>query len=308
MMYLGIDQSSELIYQGSSTFGACVVWPNPIVTPVSFVSTGEQELKLAKLGSSSDANTIFREDAFDPITRIRRGRFYSIASNGSTQEWQIIVVPPVQAFPGEINENRPDLARKTARTFYPCRVSTKISEAGGNQLLVALGTDQASTLWMVVNVETIHTGEELVTLKARQSFGVLPKIDWEQLPDKSGLVKGKIDELLNDVHRAGAESIVDRAREAATAILSAHLQSEGVAEASGKDLGALIDLLEKRNGKNSQRIVRCAAEIPQRLHSRVKHSEQEKHDNLRPIREQDAELAVQCIGVMLCDLGWGRWV
>jgi|ERR1035437_4133212 hypothetical protein len=89
---------------------------------------------------------------------------------------------------------------------------------------------------------------------------------------------------------------------------SAYLQNEGIAEANGKDLGALIELLVKRNDKNGQRIVACAAEIPQRLHSRGKHAEQEKHDNLRPIREQDAELAVQCIGVMLCDLGWGRWV
>lgn len=139
-------------------------------------------------------------------------------------------------------------------------------------------------------------------------MGALPELDWNLLPDKSGLVKGKIESLLDDVYRAGAESIVDRAREAATAILSAYLQNEGIAEANGKDLGALIELLVKRNDKNGQRIVACAAEIPQRLHSRGKHAEQEKHDNLRPIREQDAELAVQCIGVMLCDLGWGRWV
>lgn len=147
----------------------------------------------------------------------------------------------------------------------------------------------------------------LVTLKARQSLGALPEIDWGRLPDKTGLVRGKIESLLDDLYRAGAESIVDRAREAATAILSAYLQSEGFAEASGKDLGALTDLLDKRSGKNCNRIVRCAAEIPQRLHSRGKHAEQEKRDDLRPIREQDAELAVQCVGVMLCDLGWARW-
>jgi hypothetical protein len=28
---------------------------------------------------------------------------------------------------------------------------------------------------------------------------------------------------------------------------------------------------------------------------------------LRPIREQDAELAVQLVGTMLCDLGWAEW-
>src|SRR5665811_706517 len=177
-----------------------------------------------------------------------------------------------------------------------------------DRYLVILGTSEAFSMWTIIDRELIHTNEVVYTLKARQSMGALPVIDWAAVPDKSGLVKGKIESLLDDIYRAGDESIVDRAREAATAILSAHLQSEHVAEANGKDLGALIELFESRNGKNSQRIIRCAAEIPQRLHSRGKHAEQEKHDNLRPIREQDAELAVQCVGVMLCDLGWARWL
>jgi len=41
--------------------------------------------------------------------------------------------------------------------------------------------------------------------------------------------------------------------------------------------------------------------------NRGKPSEQEKRI-FRPINEQDAELAVQYIGTILCELGWARWL
>ena len=198
------------------------------------------------------------------------------------------------------------LLPKRGVSFEPLTQS-ELDVRGNQQLLVVLGAEKSFSIWTVTNKETVHTREILVTLKARKSFGALPEINWSKFTDDHHMVKGKIEALLDDIFRAGAESIVDRAREAATAILSAHLQSENITEASGKDLGVLIDLLEKQNGKNGQRIVRCAAEIPQRLHSRSKHAEQEKHTGIRSVTEQDAELAVQCIGVMLCDLGWARW-
>ncbi len=197
--------------------------------------------------------------------------------------------------------------QKQRAVSYASVNPVELDVKSGQQQIVILGSRSAFSIWTVIHKEVVHTREVLVTLKSRQSFGALPEIDWNRVPDKSGLVKGKIDGLLDDIYRAGAESVVDRAREAATAILSAYLQNEGVSDASGKDLGGLTDLLDKRNGKNGQRIVRCAAEIPQRLHSRAKHAEQERHDDIRPISEQDSELAVQCVSVMLCDLGWAKW-
>lgn len=299
-MYIGISESDELVFEGSGTYGAHVVWPTPLLTPEKLFSDISSETKLVPANTSSSicAEYIFREDAFDPVTRIRRGRFYKRRPVAQPEHWTVMVSPPLAA-------DR-FLQDKRGFSFEPV-ASSEFVASGKQQLLVVLGADTAFSIWTVSNKETVHTREVLVTLKARQSFGALPEIDWNRVPDESGLVKGKIDCLLDDIYRAGAESVVDRSREAATAILSAHLQNEGVSEANGKDLGVLTDLLDKRAGKHSQRIVRCAAEIPQRLHSRSKHAEQEKHDNLRPIREQDAELAVQCIGVMLCDLGWARW-
>lgn len=299
-MFIGVGRHDELVFEGTGVYGARVVWPLPLLTPAKFVFNMSLSTQLVPDVNVSleKSGYLFREDAFDPVTRIRRGRFYKRHEGAQPERWTLRKPPPM-----EVNARTEDVDAYTFSSIAPSEIGVK----GNQQLLVVLGAGEAFSIWTVINKETVHTREILVTLKSRQSFGALPEVDWNLVPDKSGLVKGKIEGLLDDIYRAGAESIVDRAREAATAILSASLQSEHVSEANGKDLGALIELFEKQNGKNSKRIIRCAAEIPQRLHSRAKHAEQEKLDGLRPIREQDAELAVQCIGVMLCDLGWARW-
>ena len=295
-MFIGIDRDSEIVFEGNNCYGAHIVWPSPMLTPAKFILASDKQVLPARYDTYT--NYLFREDTFDPVTRVRRGRFYK-SNQTQPDRWTVMISPPMSA--------DSFIQHKNAFTYFSCPKSEIPEFSEASQSLVVLGTENAFSLWKIINREWIYTNEFVVTLKSRQSLGALPEIDWALVPDKSGLVKEKLETLADDIYRAGSESVVDRAREAAIAILSAHLQNEGITEAIGKDLGALTDLLDKRNGKNSQRVVRCAAEIPQRLHSRGRHPEQEKRDNLRPIREQDAELAVQCVGVMLCDLGWAKW-
>lgn len=298
-MYIGVDESEELVFEGSGTHGASVVWPRPLLIPAKFVSNLSLEAKLepARVESLLGSEYLFRGDDFDFVTRIRRGRFYKRRAVAQPEDWMVMISPPLHTVTATLKKRG-----ISYESIYPSELGMN-----GGQQLVVLGAEQLFSVWTITNKETTHAREILVTLKARKSFGALPQIDWNQFSDENGLVRAKIESLLDDVYRAGAESIVDRAREAATAILSTYLQSTGVAGANGRDLGYLIGLLDKKNGKNLQRIVRCAAEIPQRLHSRAKHSEQEARDDIRTISEQDAELAVQCVGVMLCDLGWAKW-
>lgn len=107
--------------------------------------------------------------------------------------------------------------------------------------------------------------------------------------------------LEQELFRAGPESVVDRSREAATAILSKYLQSHGKTD-PGKDLGHLANKIAEAGFE----VVANAARIIARLHARGKHAEQERRA-IRPITEQDAEFAVQAVGVVLCDLGWAHW-
>lgn len=318
MTWLGIDTNSKLIYEGGSMAGASAVWPSPVVTPANFGLSGDAEFKIAKPSSSVVPGFLFREDSYDPSIRIRRGRFYKAQNTQPWHDWEIILTPPVHAYPNERIDGRPGLAKKDAFTFQSYSVSMEIRKAEGKQLLVLLGTGDAVTPWTVVNIETIHTGEELVTLKARQSLGALPEMDWNKVPEESrGKIREELDRLENEFRKAGPESVVDRAREAATAILNAwfhrNIPAKELASEKLNDLGPLIKFWEKHHKINQGRGVACAAasiayaaEIPQRFHSRGKHMERERL-NLRPLREQDAELAVLCIGTILCDLGWAEW-
>jgi len=309
VIYLGIDSNSFLIYEGRNMFGARALWPEPVLSPASFGLATESALPDVQFDSWYAAKFVFREDAFDPVSRVRRGRFY-IQHGGQPNgvDWHVIIAHPIMAHPSEIDENHPYLARKSVYTYQSYMLTTELKKAENEQLLVVLGHGDALTPWTVVNIETIHTGEELVTLKARQSLGVLPEMNWDKVPKVScAKVREELNRLEGEYRKAGPESVIDRAREAATAILSAWLQANGNSKANGKDLGDLVKMFTECQGTRQGRIIACAAEIPQRLHSRGKHAEKEKRDSLRPIREQDAELAVQCIGTILCDLGWAKW-
>lgn len=292
---LGLDDYGR-VFEGIDKYGAHLVWPLPVMTPAKFAHSADEKFEAA-----TEKNPIyFREDSFDPVSRIRRGRFYEYA--GNTSSWS--VMPNANIYVSSYGSDSTGMTKLTLASYRPYRPNSDSSKS-----IAILGSGSAYSLWTIIGVETIGTSEELVTLKARQSMGVLPEINWSVIPENvQGPIRDKIEKLVDDYQRAGAESAVDRAREAATAILSGYLVRQGFEEASGKDLGDLVELLVNNSRKNERRIVACAAEIPQRFHSRSKHAEEQKlKGKIRPLRIQDAELAVQCVGVMLCDLGWAEW-
>ena len=109
-----------------------------------------------------------------------------------------------------------------------------------------------------------------------------------------------MDAFVDEVHRAAPISVIDRARDAASQILLAHYQSDN---GPPKDL---MDLAKQLEG-HKKIIAAGAAKIIARLHSRGKPTEREKRREMRAIREEDAQLAIQCVGTLLCELGWADW-
>jgi HEPN domain-containing protein len=296
-LILGIN-SYGMVFEGESEHGAHLVLPQPVMTLAKFAKTTDEALVPAT--DNEIGHCYFREDFFDPVSRIRRGRFYQ--ATGNVNNWQVLQTSSI-SISGTHNLN--GLIGVSLRGYKVYKLS---SSSDGSQDFVVLGSSSAFGTWSIVAIEMISTGEELVTLKARQSLGALPDVYWGKLPaEHRHKVQEALEKLADDYRRAVPESVIDRAREAATAILSAYLQSKGIDTASGKDIGDLVKKFAGNAGPHEQRIVACAAEITQRLHSRGKHAEKEKYDDLRSIREQDAELAVQCVGVMLCDLRWADW-
>ena len=189
---------------------------------------------------------------------------------------------------------------KQLEIFYGNPIWHKHIEGKRELPLVLLGADARFTAWTIISVEAIVTGEDLVTLKARSSFGILPKIIDANVP---AAFKAKLSETLalfaDEVHRASPVSVIDRARDAAAHALLAYFQLQG---SDAQDLGKLIKRLQDEN----KTVAASAANIIARLHARAKPSEQEKRE-LRSIREQDAELATQCLGALLCEIGLAEW-
>lgn len=249
-----------------------------------------------KACSSSDLfGYRFREDFYDPIARIRRGRFYC-TQDSLLQQWK------VARHPGSpFDSIAPDIHGfgKSLETFYGNPIWHKIQERREFPI-VLLGVDDRFTAWTIINVEAIVTGEDLVTLKARNSFGILPKMLNEKVPEA---FQAKLNETLetfaDEVHRSSPVSVIDRARDVATHALLAYFNLQ---RDSALDLGELV----KKLRSEGRVIAESSANIIARLHARAKPSEQEKRD-LRPIREQDADLAVQCVGALLCEIGFSEW-
>lgn len=72
-MYLGIEQHTGLIYEGTGNPDIPVI-PMPSVVHAKFI---EQPADWNSLPGPSEAfGLVFREDSFDAVSRTRRGRLY----------------------------------------------------------------------------------------------------------------------------------------------------------------------------------------------------------------------------------------
>lgn len=321
-MYLGIQECTHFVFEGTITSEGRALWPLPVMTPavIRVANLGKQLQGLPPKNAPLLANTLilFREDFFDPVTRVRRGRFYKQQTMAS---WMVYPHPALHLEAlgaygtgtiqkmGLTSSVTGTMRIKDMLTFYSYSLWNAIQESRPEIARVELGTRESPTIWRVIDVETISTGEELVTLKARSSFGTLPefKSDNIRVSDDRSKVVQTIDKLAETIHRAGPESVIDRARDAASAILLAALRQYG-SNIKARDLSETIKEIDKHPKLKSHKNISHAAGIVARLHSRAKPSEQERQEHLPPIHEQDAELAVLCIGTILRDLGWAKWV
>lgn len=301
-MELGIDTNLALVYEGRVRWGHAIS-PAPIISPAVITTTGAESFDPCGVADLAEARYIFREDAYDPVSRVRRGRLYRKSDAAQPADWR---VHPNLAVPNELdNVDRHGAIAKRLYTFVTFSILNELKRIGKDQPLLLLGTIQGFSVWSITGVEQTGMGDHLITLRARQSFGALPVIDRARIPEFGrDKVLAAIDGLLEDIYRAGAQSVIDRARDAASTILSVYLQQNGEAK-PGLDLGKLIAVLSKPE-EIQRKVVIDAADIIRIFHARGKSAEQERRA-VRLVREQDAELAVQCVGTILCDLGWAEW-
>jgi len=242
---------------------------------------------------------VFREDTFDAVTRVRRGRIYQ-AGNTQPVDWHVQTHPAYDFEVGQ-RDHGSWLIKKLDTFHIYGQLATKAR--GNPNLVVAIGTGDAVSLWSIVSVERNFVGEDFVTLRARSTFGVLPALANSQIPRNSiERVSETVSKVADAAFRESSISVIDRCRDAAQVILGAWLaQQRRDPKLAVRDLSDLVKQTEKHH---PDRVVLCsAAKILARLHARGKPNEQLKR-KIRTPNDADAEVAIGLVGTILREVGW----
>ena len=297
-MNVGLDKDTGLLYEAQSTRGH-PLWPAPLVFQTVVTSDTDEVFNAARHGDLAPNSFLFREDTYNSSSRIRKGRLYQ-AQGSPNQDWICYPHPALN------EDKKADMNGGTLTkwliVFKSFRLWPYLKRENIEKPIFLIGSEGGFTIWTLVNIETTATGDELIIIRARKSIGALPNLKKDLILKVDG--KDAIDyieKLEEDLYKAGPESVIDRAREATTSILSKYFQSKDI-KVNGKDLAKLANIA----ADEKLEIVANSAKTIARLHARGKHSEQEKRAP-RKITEQDAETSVQLVGLILCDLGWGEW-
>jgi hypothetical protein len=292
---LGIDGDTRVYYEGPAQTGVAI-WPAQFISLATVLRSEGDYADVPAATNLGNARLLFREDHFDSVTRIRRGRFYNRASDAQPQLWA------VQAHPALPSDSRligaGGLIKKQLYGFHDWAARANLREPL-TEITIVLGVREAMTLWRVLGIERISTGEDLVTLKSKSNMGVLPEVAQDRLPEAArNRVMEAVGHVVEMAYRASPESIIDRCRDLSAIVLGAYFQ-ELVLNASHKDLGDLA-----RIAKNEKRhLIENSARIINLLHSRGKPNEQSKRGVATP-RDEDATLALECAGTIIREVGW----
>ncbi|QKQ27884.1 hypothetical protein [Candidatus Reidiella endopervernicosa] len=136
------------------------------------------------------------------------------------------------AIPGESRQlNAKGVIAKQLVSFRQFNFHPKLKRMGVDQPLITLGSNTQFTIWSVIDIETSISGETILFLKH-----VKPLVCYQRLITRSidskfhPQIKDKLGRLTDDIYKAGRDSIVDRSREAACAIVNAYMLKQGYIE------------------------------------------------------------------------------
>lgn len=298
---IGIDSDRRLFYEGSGNYGHGL-WPSPFISVATVLPSSWSVSNLPKTSDLGFAKLVFREDVFDPVTRIRRGRFY-VNPGTQPQDWHVQTHPAFHEEVGQ-RDHQGNFVRRLY-SFQPWMAFPELTPTVAPKL-IALGFADAFTLWKTVDIERIVTGEDLVTLRARTSMGLLPELNVDSIPSEGrAQVFQMVEKVNNAAYSTGPESLIDRCRDASQVCIGWWL-SEKLHEAGPRtiELSPLLKLVEDTFNNERPYVLLNAGRIIALLHSR-KPSEQAKRGT-RGNLESDAEAALANFGLILRELKWAQ--
>lgn len=295
MNYLGIDPTSGIAFIGGSPVQADRMQPQPILTPLLFAGRGMEPNWAASSGIQSFAKLIFREESNDPFSRLRRGIVYRQEDSGPGKWW---VRDPM----------RPDIKNAAAGMGFRFEMylvgyqSAPLEELRGKRgpngyPKVFLGSQDFYTKWTIVAVERSVVGGPFLTLRVDGYMGVLPELNANEVPlEIRAELSGTLDSIVASAARSDPESTIDRCRAALSIVFGWKCGDRGLDLA--KSIDKFLEVGAEQDGVRS-----WAARLVARLHSRAKPNERQKRQT-RLVDENDAQLAVECVALVLKEIGW----
>lgn len=301
MSRLGIERQNGLVYEGSQNPSNLAV-PPPLISLCKLI---EQPSDLGQLPTAVDYAPfpwVFREDSFDPVSRIRRGRLYQ---NLLQRSWSVETVSAHPFLPGDGGAlNVAGRLQKELTVFIECtELFTKPSRGEGSQL--AIGTGTSHSLWRILQVEQTVNKDTLLTLRAESAFGILPRLEYSSIPlSAHGVIREAYERVLAVAFRDSPTSVVDQCRNLCAVLLNHYMVFHGGNEPLlHNDLGPAIKEFSRQYP--ARRLQITSSDIVNLLHPRGKDNEREKH-GFREVTAADAELALHATAFLIKDLGWGH--
>ncbi|WP_076011023.1 hypothetical protein [Alteromonas abrolhosensis] len=293
MRELGICKQTGRVYEGSSGSGIPIEGRSNLF-PITF-----HELNIDAPTYSVDGfpPLLFREDSFDPITKIRRGRVVKLSTETQPKVWRVH------------DQIRKDLklvgwasgaAQETELITYQ---RSPLNELRGLSKFpnVTIGEAPHHSIWSILAIEKQYDGALLLTLKAVRSLGVVPDINFNKYsaPARREL-KRALEQVVVSANKLSPKDTVDRCRDALSIVFG------DLADNLTLELGQGISKYLERNKvkdpkRDGQDLISKNADIVRVLHSRGKPNESHKHST-RPIDEEDANLALNCLWFVLTEL------
>lgn len=303
-MFLGIDNDTGSVYEGTGSVPDRPVAPLPMVSQVRLIETPSDWKNLPAGYHDNRLTWLFREDSFDAVTRTRRGRLYQSMPGTSYPDHGARVRPHSFEDPGGLLSGG-DGKMSRPLNIYAAGMSLLTEPYRGLGATLALGDNRAASAWRIVDVEITVSGDVMLVLRALSAFGVMPDLDTAAIDERfRDEVARAVQKVVDSAFRESATAVVDCCRDAASLIASRwiwqQLQDEAILR---RDLAKVAEAMAS---KPIEKFVAAnMAKTLALLHSRGKSNEQFAK-GVNPPNEEDAEFALHAVALMLRELGWAR--
>lgn len=235
-----------------------------------------------------DTKLVFLELSFDPINRIKRGKFYKLAEEGQ----------PATIYPSSMGGVYQVGSTSSQHSIQAYKFVSYDLTRGFNprDTFIIFGNSRFETRWRVLSIDSSVTNEEVCVLQEVNSIGSIPTLNKNVIPDRFFLeIDKEYTSLLAELN-SSPESVIDHCRDVATSLLSAVVGT--VKKEDRIDLGKLILSIDDK-----YRVVKSSAEIINRLHPRRKPNEREKLE-LSELTRVESDFSVQCVFQIIRELKW----